>query len=203
MKKILLLPILSILFFEFSFAQSVGINNDGSAPNPSAMLDVKHPNKGLLVPRVMLTGTNDVTTIPSAATSLLVYNTTAAGSGATAVSPGFYYWNGAAWLILNTGSGSGAGTPWLLTGNAGTVDGTNFIGTTDNIPFNVRVNNQKAGRIDNTSANTFWGYQAGNFNTGINNTGNGYQALYFNSTGTNNTANGFQSLIHNTTGNSN
>ena len=37
---------------------------------------------------------------------------------------------------------------WSLTGNSGTVDGTNFIGTTDNIPFNIRVNNQKAGSID-------------------------------------------------------
>src|SRR4030095_14168378 len=157
MKKILLLPILSILFFEFSFAQSVGINNDGSSPNPSAMLDVKHPNKGLLVPRVTLTGTGDVATIPSPATSLLVYNTATNGAGATAVTPGYYYWSGSAWLRLNTGAVSG--TPWLLTGNAGTVDGTNFIGTTDNIPFNIRVNNQKAGRIDNTLGNTFWGYQ--------------------------------------------
>ena len=29
---------------------------------------------------------------------------------------------------------------WALTGNAGTVAGTNFIGTTDNVPFEVRVN---------------------------------------------------------------
>src|SRR6187397_1404283 len=85
MKKILLLPIVSILFFDSSFAQSVGINNDGSSPNPSAMLDVKHPNKGLLVPRVTLTGTGDVATIPSPATSLLVYNTATNGAGATAV----------------------------------------------------------------------------------------------------------------------
>ncbi len=200
MKKILLLPIITILFFSSSLAQSVGINNDGSAPNPSAMLDVKHPNKGLLVPRVTLTGTGDVATIPSAATSLLVFNTATSGAGATAVTPGFYYWSGSAWLRLNTGAASGA--PWLLTGNAGTVDdGTNFIGTTDNIPFNVKVYNQKAGRIDNTLYNTFWGYQAGNFNTTGNlNTANGGNALYSNTTGGNNTANGFQSLYSNTAG---
>src|SRR5215208_4866244 len=139
MKKFLLFSIIAILFFASSFAQSVGINSDGSAPHASAMLDVKHPNKGLLIPRVALTGTTDVTTIPSAATSLLVYNTTVAGAGATAVSPGFYYWSGTAWLMLSTGPGAGPAISWLLTGNAGTVDGTNFIGTTDNIPFNVRV----------------------------------------------------------------
>ena len=129
MKRILLLPIISILFFEFSFAQSVGINNDGSAPHASAMLDVRHPNKGLLVPRVTLTGTGDAVTIPSPATSLLVYNTATSGAGATAVTPGYYYWNGSAWLRLSTGPGAGSTEPWSLTGNAGTVDGTNFIGT--------------------------------------------------------------------------
>src|SRR4051812_18843459 len=68
---------------------------------------------------------------------------------------------------------------WSLTGNSGTKDGTNFIGTTDNVPFNIRVNNQKAGRIELASPySTFYGYQSGNANTtGYNNTANGYQAL--------------------------
>lgn len=35
-----------------------------------------------------------------------------------------------------------------LSGNAGTVDGINFIVTIDNVPLSVRVNNQQAGRID-------------------------------------------------------
>lgn len=62
-------------------------------------------------------------------------------------------------------------TVWSLTGNSGTIDGTNFIGTTDNVPFNVRVNNAKAARIDSTLANTFWGYKAGNsMTTGNHNT---------------------------------
>ncbi len=36
---------------------------------------------------------------------------------------------------------------WSITGNTGTVDGTNFIGNIDNQPLNFRVNNLKAGRI--------------------------------------------------------
>ena len=36
---------------------------------------------------------------------------------------------------------------WALSGNTGTVDGTHFIGTSDNQPINFRVNNIKAGRI--------------------------------------------------------
>ena len=33
----------------FLFSQNVGINNDGSPPDPSAMLDVKSTDKGLLI----------------------------------------------------------------------------------------------------------------------------------------------------------
>jgi hypothetical protein len=93
---------------------------------------------------------------------------------------------------------------WLLTGNAGTVDGVNFIGTTDNVPFNIRVNNEKAGRIDHLKFNTFYGYQVGNSNTtGTENTANGHQSLNNNTEGSLNTSNGAYSLWSNTTGNGN
>lgn len=88
MKKIISLFIVSIFSCNFLSAQNAAINADASLPNPSAMLDVKNPNKGLLIPRVTLTGTTNVATIPSPATSLMVYNTTAAGAGGTAVIPG-------------------------------------------------------------------------------------------------------------------
>ncbi|MBN1926142.1 MAG: hypothetical protein JW798_09925, partial [Prolixibacteraceae bacterium] len=67
--------LLTLLLF-YGNAQNVGINADGSAPDNSAMLDVDASNKGLLIPRVALTGANDATTIASPATSLLIYNTT-------------------------------------------------------------------------------------------------------------------------------
>jgi hypothetical protein len=200
MKKFYLLLIITS-FFISSFAQNVGITNDGIPPDQSAMLEVRHPNKGLLIPRVRLLGTNDVTTIPSPATSLLVYNTSTTG-GATAVNPGFYYWNEEKWVMLVADAANSSA--WRITGNAGTVDGTNFIGTTDNVPFNIRVNNEKAGSIDHLKYNTFWGYHAGNANTtGNYNTGTGFNALLNNSTGSNNTANGFSTLRSNTTGGNN
>jgi hypothetical protein len=91
---------------------------------------------------------------------------------------------------------------WSLLGNANTVDGTNFIGTTDNIPLNFRAFNQKAGRIETTSqANTFFGYQSGNVsNNNLSNTGIGYRSLFSNTTGGQNTAYGSQSLSNNITG---
>jgi len=89
---------------------------------------------------------------------------------------------------------------WRLLGIAGTVDNTHFIGTTDNIPFNIRVNNQKAGRIDHLQGNSFWGYLAGSNTTGGENTANGTSALFSNTGGYNNTANGANALFSNTTG---
>jgi hypothetical protein len=107
-------------------------------------------------------------------------------------------------LYAETTGQSGALTAWSKTGNAGTVDGTNFIGTTDNVPLSIRVNNQKAGRIDPTLNNSFWGYQAGNSNTtGYENTAIGSVALFNNTTGIRNSANGFNALYSNTTGGDN
>jgi len=202
-----------------AFAQNVGINATGALPNTSAGLDVDFTNKGLLIPRVALTGTGDVTTIAGVVTSLLVYNTATAGSSPTNVVPGYYYWNGTKWISLSGGSG---GNDWSLLGNAGTTPGTapaqNFIGTTDNKALVFAVNNQMSGLIDNSingktyfgfqaginntaAYNTFIGYYAGNANTsGANNTATGYQAFSLNSTGNANTANGFQALNANTNG---
>jgi len=124
---------------------------------------------------------------------LKLYDGNSGASGQVLTSGGT---NPPTWTTPNSG--------WALTGNANTIDGSNFIGTTDDKPFNVRVNNQKAGRIDKALANTFWGYQAGNVNTtGHNNTASGYQALNSNVGGTDNTAIGDQALFYNTTGSNN
>lgn len=97
MKKIL--TFLLVLFCHASAiqAQSAAINSDGSVGHSSAMLEVKSNNKGLLIPRVSLTSTTDATTISAPAFSLMVFNNAFAGSGNTAVIPGYYYWNGGSW----------------------------------------------------------------------------------------------------------
>ncbi len=48
-------------------------------------------------------------------------------------------------------SGTYIADGWSLTGNAGTVPGTNFLGTTDNQALEIRVNNQPALRIKPTA----------------------------------------------------
>jgi trimeric autotransporter adhesin len=94
-----------------------------------------------------------------------------------------------------------ANNDWSLSGNAGTVDGTNFIGTTDLVPLNFRINNQPAGRID-LDGNTVLGHGAllDNISAGTGNTVIGNSAMFNNGTGSNNTAVGKYAVLGNATG---
>ena len=86
----LALTLLSLI----TYGQNVGIGTS----SPNALLDVYSTADGILIPRVALTGTASASPLSSPTASTLVYNTATAGSGATAVSPGFYYWSGTAWV---------------------------------------------------------------------------------------------------------
>lgn len=92
-----LVLIIVITFYCYKTNGQVGIGT--TSPHNSAILDVSGSNKGLLVPRVSLTGTNDVSTITSPETSLLIYNTSTT-TGTNAVNPGFYYYNGSVWVSI-------------------------------------------------------------------------------------------------------
>ena len=89
MKKLFTLLLLSTVFTMFS---QVGINT--TSPHASSMLDITSTDKGMLVPRMTLA---QRTAIATPATSLLVYQTDAA--------TGFWYYNGTAWVNLNSSSG--------------------------------------------------------------------------------------------------
>lgn len=87
------------------------------------------------------------------------------------------------------------GGEWMLTGNSGTSDGIDYIGTSDNIPLTFKVNSRRAARIDHLLSNAFFGYQAGNSATsGDRNVAFGHEALMSNSTGVVNVAVGTSSL---------
>ena len=108
----------------------------------------------------------------------------------------------ATWQTPSTSGGSG----WSLLGNAGTVSGTHFIGTTDAVPLSFRVNNVPSGRIDTYGyGNTYFGFRAGNFDvaTGINNVAMGFAAMQLNTVGQDNVAIGSFALSYNQTGEAN
>ncbi len=141
MKRIWNYLLVLLLFGASSYGQNVGIGT--ATPNASAILELSSTNRGFLMTRVSLAGTNDATTIPTPATGLLVYNTNTSAPGATAVTPGFYYWDGTQWVrLLNTQSDD-----WTIFGNAGTNPTTNFIGTTDAQDLAVRTNNAEVMRV--------------------------------------------------------
>ena len=121
-------------------AQNVGIGT--STPHASAKLHIEDSNRGILIPRVSLTDvSNGTSPVNTPATSLLVFNTNAAVTGGSG--EGFYYWDGTQWVALQ----GAAGNAWLLTGNAGTTAGTNFIGTTDAVDWVVKTNNTERMRV--------------------------------------------------------
>ncbi|MES2590356.1 MAG: hypothetical protein V4608_00640 [Bacteroidota bacterium] len=175
----------------------VGIGT--AAPHTSALLDVSSGSQGILIPNVALSGLGDITTITGAKISLLVYNTATAGLAPNNVIPGYYYWNGTKWVSLSGGTG---GNDWSLLGNAGTVAGLNFIGTTDSVALSFKVNHKNSGLID-PEGPTFFGFETGSNNTVSDITGIGYQALYSNTSGEYNTANGRNALYSNSTGSDN
>jgi hypothetical protein len=90
MKKITLITL--ILFTALSYAQ-VGINTE--TPDASAALDINSTNAGLLIPRLTQ---NQRDAVSNPATGLLIYQTDN--------SPGFYFYNGTNWLVLDTSTGT-------------------------------------------------------------------------------------------------
>ena len=105
MKSTAYIYLLLCLILATSGMAQVGINT--ASPANGALLDIKGANRGIMLPRVALTSTADVTTItPSATVGLLVYNTVTSGALPFQVTPGFYYWNGSQWLrFYNRGYG--------------------------------------------------------------------------------------------------
>ena len=138
LKTTLITVVIFIIGFNKSNAQ-VGIGNT----SPQGALDIStlaNPNAdGLLIPRVALALTTTATVL-TPTVSEMVYNTATAGD----VTPGFYYWDGAKWVRLVSGTTS---NDWTTTGNATTTAATNFVGTTDAIDFVTRTNNTEKTRV--------------------------------------------------------
>lgn len=182
-----------MLFFHSLNGQNVAINNSNAAPDPSAILDINSPNKGILLPRVTLLGIGDAATIPSPATGLMVYN--ASGFLAT----GLYCNEGTPVAPLWTKIKSGIDADWSVSGNI--VLANHFIGTTNFQSLRFKVNNVFFGALYASNDNIGLGEGAlQNITTGIENTGIGALSLKTNSSGSYNTSFGAKTLVANSTG---
>ncbi len=99
MKTLPLFLIIFILLGSLNATSQVAINNDGSPPNNSAMVDISSTSGGILIPRMTQIQRD---AILSPATGLIVFVTNDSK---------FYYWNGSGWVLLDetnpTGPASG------------------------------------------------------------------------------------------------
>ncbi|PBQ30224.1 hypothetical protein CNR22_00105 [Sphingobacteriaceae bacterium] len=87
--------------------EGVSIKTTPSAPHSSAMLDVESTTKGLLIPRVYLTGISSSSPVVSPALGLMVFNTNTTTTG---MESGFYYWE-----VAPTGHWEKMNSPTLWT----------------------------------------------------------------------------------------
>jgi len=78
----------------FNSLPQVGLNTSGAPPNADAGLDIDFANKGLLIPRVALTGTTNASPMSAHVAGMMVYNTATTAD----VTPGFYFDNGTKWV---------------------------------------------------------------------------------------------------------
>ena len=166
MKRFAFLLVILINFQ--SYAQNIGVNNP--TPHASALWDMVATDKGILIPRMTSAQRSAIAT---PATGLLVYDLSLNK---------FMYYDGSAWQQIG-----GAANAWGLSGNTGNT-GANFIGTTDDQPIHLKINNVRCGFIDNTDGAftgrcIFLGLRAG-----LNNTASGYDNIYIGyKSGTSNT----------------
>jgi hypothetical protein len=120
---------------------NIAINNNGAAPDPSAILDVNTnltgaATRGMLPPRVVSTAS---ITVGPTTDGMLVYQT-----GAPA---GYYYYNATipAWVAVQN-----AKDGWSTFGNPLPFPAQEFLGTTDAQDLSFRTNNVERMRLDAT-----------------------------------------------------
>ncbi|MBF4466462.1 hypothetical protein IRZ99_14455, partial [Flavobacterium sp. LC2016-12] len=101
--------LLSVFIFLGSYAAYSQVGIGTPMPNSSAQLEVVASDRGVLIPRISLTGSTDAVTISSGnISSLLVFNTASISD----VTPGYYYWYNNKWnrIVISTEVSSNPGT---------------------------------------------------------------------------------------------
>jgi hypothetical protein len=168
-----------------SYSQGVGIGT--ATPDPSAIFDIRHTGKGLLIPRMT---TSSINSIANPAKGLLVYDSLTNQLMVNMGTPAVRNWQTIA-----------SNSNWNLGGNSGVNVVTQFVGTNDNRPLRFRVNGIQAGELSPATGNIFWGLRAGETTTtGYSNIAIGPDALKRNSVRSNLIAIGDSALYNNGVG---
>lgn len=154
MKKIIKLPSFAIILLCTATVildgQSIGINNDKSPPDPSAMLDVKSTEKGVLIPRLT---NDDMENIEDPAEGLLIFNID---------ENDLYFFRNEDWIQV--GSNGGSNGQWTLSGG-GIYNNTRVgVGTSSNYWGKFSVYNSQ----ERTSTDIRNFYQGSETSTGVN-----------------------------------
>jgi hypothetical protein len=196
MKKFILLTMLMVGITSATINAQVGINEDNSQPDATAILDVKSTTKGVLIPRMTSTQKAAITT---PATGLIVYDNTTSS---------FWYYNGAAWTEIISDSQT-----LISDADNDTKIQVEKSANEDIIRFDIGgseilvLTKSPAGAtilgFPNNNSNTFIGEGAGYSTTGSYNVFSGYQAGYNNTTANYNVFSGFKAGYNNTTGSNN
>lgn len=97
MKKIYLTIALAIGIMA---SAQVKIGDNATSVNANSLLELESTTKGVLFPRVALTGTANVAPLAAHVAGMTVYNTATAGD----VTPGMYTNSGSAWVKLGASS---------------------------------------------------------------------------------------------------
>lgn len=164
--KISLLLLSALLLNVNVFAQSVGINADGTAPNSSAMLDVRANNKGFLPPRM----TNALKlAIGSPVAGLIVWCSDCGSHGEIQIYNGNYWTNITGGVPVSPFScGSSFAVTHLASGGVAPVDKAVTYGTVTSslsgaskcwITQNLGSDHQATSATDATEASAGWYWQ--------------------------------------------
>lgn len=140
MKKLTLLTIAFLLFQLSILNAQVAINEDDSAPDASAMLDVKSTTKGMLIPRMT---SAQRTTIAGGlpATGLLVFDLT---------TDSFWYYDGSSWVELITNADDADSDP------------SNELQTLGLNGTNLSISGGNTLDVSSLAENEYWEVSSGN-----------------------------------------
>lgn len=191
------------LLFGTIGAQNIGINEDGSNPDPSAMLDISSTDKGVLIPRLA-----DHTAIAAPATGLLVFNTSTST---------FWFFNGTVWIEITfpvSEIRDADSDTWISVENSPDEDIIRFgaESATDQMRFDGKTLHwtsssiyigEQSGVAGTGENNTFLGYTTGQSATGARNTFLGALSGSSLTSGSDNTFLGARSGLSLTSGNNN